>query len=124
MLEYHAAYYRFEDDDGWYVVSVLDFPGVHTQGRTLREARFMVRDALQLMVECYLEEGKKLPKPNAKAADPAAKRIEKVRMQIVVHKVTAARRSVSLTFAPPANLATGSNVSAPTRLAGSRGMPG
>lgn len=51
MLEYHAAYYKFPEDDGWYVVSVLDFPGVNTQGRTLREARLMVKDALQLMVE-------------------------------------------------------------------------
>ena len=84
MLEYHAAYYRFEEDDGWYVVSVLDFPGVNTQGRTMREARFMVKDALQLMVECYLEEGRRLPKPNPKAKDPAAKRIETVRLEVRV----------------------------------------
>jgi len=84
MLEYHAAYYRFEEDDGWYVVSVLDFPGVNTQGRTLREARFMVKDALQLMVECYLEEGRRLPKPHPKAKDPAAKRIETVRLEVRV----------------------------------------
>jgi len=86
MLEYHAAYCRYDEDDGWYVVSVLDFPGVNTQGRTLREARFMVKDALQLMVECYLEEGRKLPKPNAKATDPKAKRIEKVGLEILVHQ--------------------------------------
>ena len=35
MLEYHAAFYKYPEDDGWYVVSVLDFPGVNTQGRTL-----------------------------------------------------------------------------------------
>jgi predicted RNase H-like HicB family nuclease len=86
MLEYHAAYYQYEEDDGWYVVSVLDFPGVHTQGRTLREARLMVRDALQLMVECYLEEGRKLPKPNPKATDRSAKRIERVRLEVLVHQ--------------------------------------
>jgi len=84
MLEYHAAYYRFAEDGGWYVISVLDFPGVNTQGRTLREARLMVKDALQLMVECYLEEGKSLPKPNPKAKDAAAKRIEKVRLRVLV----------------------------------------
>src|SRR5271156_1952764 len=78
MLEYHAAFYKFPEDDGWYVVSVLDFPGVNTQGRTLREACFMVKDALQLMAECYLEEGQSLPKPNPKAKDPLAKRIEKI----------------------------------------------
>jgi predicted RNase H-like HicB family nuclease len=86
MLEYHAAYYQFPEDEGWYVVSVLDFPGVHTQGRNLREARLMVKDALQLMVECYLEEGKNLPRPNPKATDPAAKRIEKVRVEVLVHQ--------------------------------------
>jgi predicted RNase H-like HicB family nuclease len=79
MLEYHAAFYKYPEDDGWYVVSVLDFPGVNTQGRTLREARFMVKDALKLMAECYLEEGRTLPKPNPKARDPEAKRVEKIR---------------------------------------------
>jgi len=86
MLEYHAAYYRFQEDDGWYVVSVLDFPGVNTQGRTLREARLMVKDALRLMVECYLEKGRKLPKPNPKARDRTAKRMEIIRLQVHVHQ--------------------------------------
>lgn len=86
MVEYHAAYYQFDEDNGWYVGSVFDFPGVNTQGRTLREARLMVKDALQLMVECYLEEGRKLPKRNPRASDPAAKRIEKVPLQILVHR--------------------------------------
>jgi predicted RNase H-like HicB family nuclease len=84
MLEYHAAYYRSAEDGGWYVVSVLDFPGVNTQGRTLREARLMVKDALRLMAECYLEEGKKLPRPNPKVQDGAAKRIEVIRLQVHV----------------------------------------
>jgi len=86
MPEYHAAFYRLPEDDGWYVVSILDFPGVNTQGRTLREARVMVKDALQLMVESYLEEGRKLPKPNPRASDPAAKRIEKVCLQVRVQR--------------------------------------
>ncbi|MSQ93403.1 MAG: type II toxin-antitoxin system HicB family antitoxin [Gemmataceae bacterium] len=85
MLIYHAAFYKYEEDNGWYVVSVLDFPGVNTQGRTLREARFMVKDALKLMAESYLEEGRTLPKPNPKLADPEAKRIEKIRLEILVH---------------------------------------
>ena len=86
MPEYHAAFYRFAEDKGWYVVSVLDFPGVNTQGRTLREARAMVKDALQLMVECYLEQGRKLPRPNPQARDAAAKRIEKVRLLVRVQR--------------------------------------
>jgi predicted RNase H-like HicB family nuclease len=86
MLEYRAAYYQFAEDGGWYVVSVLDFPGVTTQGRTLREARLMVKEALGLMVECYLEEGKRLPRPNPKATDPAVKRIENIRLRVHVQQ--------------------------------------
>jgi predicted RNase H-like HicB family nuclease len=82
MLEYHAAYYQGED--GWYVVSLLDFPGVNTQGKTLREARFMVKDALKLMAECYLDEGLSLPRPDPNATDPAAKRMEKIRLGVLV----------------------------------------
>ena len=70
MLEYHAAYYRLKEDDGWYAVRVLDFPGINTQGRTLREARFMVKDAIQVMVECYLDEGRRLPKPTPTRPTP------------------------------------------------------
>jgi predicted RNase H-like HicB family nuclease len=86
MLEYHAAYYKYPEDDGWYVVSVLDFPGVNTQGRTLREARAMVKDALQLMAECYLEDGRRLPEPNPKAADSSAKRIERIQLRVLAHQ--------------------------------------
>jgi len=39
-----------------------------------------------LMVECYLDERKKLPKPNPKATDPEAKRIEKIRLQVLVQQ--------------------------------------
>jgi predicted RNase H-like HicB family nuclease len=70
MLEYHAAYYEIED--GWYMAEVLDFPGVLSQGRTLRSARVMIRDALRLMAECYLEENHPLPKPNPRAKDKKA----------------------------------------------------
>lgn len=36
---------------GWWVVSVPDVRGVHTQGRTWDEARYMARDALALMLD-------------------------------------------------------------------------
>jgi predicted RNase H-like HicB family nuclease len=64
MREYHAAYYEIED--GWYMAEVMDFPGVVSQGRTLRSARRMIRDALRLMAEWYVDEGKTLPLPNPK----------------------------------------------------------
>ncbi len=65
MLEYHAAYYQIED--GWYLAWVLDFPGAISQGKTLRSARRMIRDALRLLVECHVEEGLPLPRPDPKA---------------------------------------------------------
>ena len=77
MLDYHAAFYPA--DNGWYVVSLLDFPGVNSQGKNLREARMMIKDALKLMAESYLEDGRTLPIPDTNANDPAAKRHETIR---------------------------------------------
>lgn len=65
MLEYHAAY--FKQDDGWFVVEAVDFPGVASQGKTLRSARLMIRDALKLMAGSLVEDGLPLPSPNPKA---------------------------------------------------------
>ena len=74
MLEYNAAY--FKQDDGWYVVEVLDFPGVLSQGKTLRSARWMIRDALKLMAESLVEEGRSLPRSNARARARMAARAD------------------------------------------------
>jgi predicted RNase H-like HicB family nuclease len=82
MLEYHAAYYR--EEDGWYMVQLLDFPAVISQGRTLRSARRMVADALRMMAEWYLEDGQVLPRPNPKARDRKAVRVEPIRLQVRV----------------------------------------
>lgn len=79
MRKYKAAYFRQED--GWYVVSLLDFPGVSTQGKNLKEARFMIKDALTLMVECYLEAERPFPKPNPKAKDKEADFYEGVALE-------------------------------------------
>ena len=40
MRQYRAAYYK-DKDTGWYTAAVLDFPGVFSQGRTLRSAQRM-----------------------------------------------------------------------------------
>lgn len=66
MLEYHAAY--FDGEAGWVVGEVLDFPGALSQGRTLKSARRMLRDALRSLAETLLEEGKPLPLPNPKSS--------------------------------------------------------
>jgi predicted RNase H-like HicB family nuclease len=80
MLEYHAAYYLIED--GWYMAKVLDFPGVLTQGRTLRSARVMIRDALRTMASCRLEEGKPLPQPQEGATDRKAVFAEPIPLRV------------------------------------------
>ena len=70
MLQYHAAYYKIED--GWYMAEVLDFPGAISQGKTLKSARRMIRDALRALAACYLDERKPLPMPNPRARDRKA----------------------------------------------------
>ncbi len=80
MLEYHAAY--FEIEDGWYMAQVLDFPGVVTQGKNLREARRMLRSALQDMAEWYMKDGLALPKPRKTARDKNAMVSEPIRLRV------------------------------------------
>jgi predicted RNase H-like HicB family nuclease len=54
-LRYTAV---FEDTgEGWIYARVLEIPGVHTQGRTIEEARTMVHDALRLVLEYRRDHG-------------------------------------------------------------------
>ncbi len=46
MMRYHVT---VVEDDGWFGGRVLEREGVTTQGRTLDELVFMVRDAISLM---------------------------------------------------------------------------
>jgi len=86
MREYHAAYYQIED--GWYMAEVMDFPGVISQGRTLRSARRMIRDALRLMAEWYVEEGVPLPNSNAKAKPSEGKPAFKEKITLLIKAKT------------------------------------
>ncbi len=81
-LEFTAAYYQSEE--GWIVAEVLDFPGVLSQGRTLKSAQRMIRDALQLMAECTIEDGRPLPRPNPRAKSKKAIYTEKIPLRIRV----------------------------------------
>jgi predicted RNase H-like HicB family nuclease len=87
MLEYHASYFH-DEASGWYTVEVLDFPGVLSQGRTLRSARRMIKDALQTMAEWYTEDGKVLPRPHPRAKDKNASVIEPIRLRVDVRTIT------------------------------------
>jgi predicted RNase H-like HicB family nuclease len=82
MLEYHPAYYK--ENSGWYVVRLMDFPGVLSQGRTLKSARRMIRDALRTMAEWYMEDGQPMPGPNPRARDKQADCTETIRLRVRV----------------------------------------
>jgi predicted RNase H-like HicB family nuclease len=69
MSVYHVAYER--DESGWWVASVREVRGCHTQGRTVDEARRRIRDAMALFVSnarsAKLIDDVKLPATAAKA---------------------------------------------------------
>jgi len=69
---FHVDYER--DEDGWWVASVPDLPGCHTQGRTLDQARRRIAEAIALHIEVrrtQIKEHIKL-KPKLQAAVEAA----------------------------------------------------
>jgi predicted RNase H-like HicB family nuclease len=49
MSVYHVAYER--DESGWWVASVREVRGCHTQSRTADEARRRIRKAMDLFVD-------------------------------------------------------------------------
>jgi predicted RNase H-like HicB family nuclease len=46
-------------DDGWWVVSVPEIPGAHSQGRTREDAREMIQDAVRLLLEVRREDAER-----------------------------------------------------------------
>jgi predicted RNase H-like HicB family nuclease len=87
MLAYHSAYYPIED--GWFMVRVLDFPGVISQGRSVEHARKMIKDALCLMAEYKLEQGESLPTPKPRARDKKAILVEAIHLKVRVQMAAA-----------------------------------
>jgi predicted RNase H-like HicB family nuclease len=65
VTTYHVAYDR--DESGWWVASVREVRGCHTQGRTVDEARRRIRKAMELFVDdarsAKLVDNVKLPAP-------------------------------------------------------------
>jgi len=51
--EYQVMYQEVED--GWIMATVPDLPGAVTQGRNLDEARAMIKEAIELLLETYRE---------------------------------------------------------------------
>ena len=69
MNTYHVVYER--DESGWWVGSVREVRGCHTQGRSVDEARRRIREAMELFVSnarsAKLVDDVKLPATAAKA---------------------------------------------------------
>jgi predicted RNase H-like HicB family nuclease len=57
-LEQLTAVYE-HTEDGWWVASVPEIPGAHSRGRTLEEAREMIKDAVKLLLEVRREDAER-----------------------------------------------------------------
>jgi predicted RNase H-like HicB family nuclease len=55
--EFHVVYTPIED--GWYLASAPELPGAVTQGRTLKEARRMIQELVELLLESYRDNAAK-----------------------------------------------------------------
>ena len=51
--EYTVVYQTIED--GWIMATVPELPGAVTQGRDMKHARAMIRDAVELLLQTYRE---------------------------------------------------------------------
>jgi predicted RNase H-like HicB family nuclease len=51
--EYEVLYQPIED--GWIMATVPDLPGAVTQGRSMDEARAMIKEAVELLLQSYRE---------------------------------------------------------------------
>jgi len=78
---YTVLYER--DSTGWWVASVPQVPGCHTQGRTIRQARERIREALGLFVKnvskVRLVDDVRLPKDVRRLID--AQRVARQRIE-------------------------------------------
>jgi predicted RNase H-like HicB family nuclease len=94
---YHVAYER--DESGWWVASVRELRGCHTQGRTVDEARRRVREAMRLFIDdartAKIVDDIRLP-ADAKRAITAYSKLRKKAEQEDRRAAAAARRAVRL----------------------------
>jgi predicted RNase H-like HicB family nuclease len=54
---YTVVYHGIEE--GWIMATVPELPGAVTQGKTMQEARAMIKDAVELLLESYREHAAK-----------------------------------------------------------------
>ena len=51
---------RYARDGEWWIVWAEEIPGAISQGKTLEEARWMIKDAVQSLVHSYREERREM----------------------------------------------------------------
>ena len=61
--DYRVVYTPIED--GWIMATVPELPGAISQGRDMAEARTMIREAVELLLESYAENAEKDAPGNA-----------------------------------------------------------
>lgn len=61
--DYTVVYQEIED--GWIMATVPEVPGAVTQGKTLWEARVMIKEAVELLLESYRDHAAKAAPTNA-----------------------------------------------------------
>ena len=61
--EYQVLYQPIED--GWIMATVPDLPGAVTQGKNIQEARSMIKEAVELLLQSYRENAAKDAPGNA-----------------------------------------------------------
>lgn len=75
----------FEPDDGALHAFVPALPELHTCGDTIEEARFMVQEALELVILSRLEEGESIPADKKIAKLPRGARSEAILVTVDHH---------------------------------------
>ena len=68
----YTAIIEFSEEDRVYLVRVPAFPEVHTYGETMEESKANAKEAIELAIEMYREEGRSLPTDPTAVVEVAA----------------------------------------------------
>jgi len=60
-----------EGEDGYFVAECPAIPGCVSQGKTIEEATKNIKEAIELCLECYKEDNKKIPEDRTQLAEIA-----------------------------------------------------
>ena len=85
---HYSAMLHWSAEDGGYVATCPEFPGLSGIGETAEEAIAVLREAVEMAVEVYSEEGHALPEPRVRGSYSGQFRL---RVPRSVHAELAAR---------------------------------